>query len=238
MSGHSHWAGIKHKKGLADAKRSQVFSRLAKELTVAAKEGGADQETNPRLRTVTEKAREANMPSDNIERAIKKGTGEDTGQLEELLLEAYGPGGTALLISAITDNKNRTLGEIKQILQKNQGKIVEGGGVRWLFERKGVATLEPAQPPSYSKEQLELTAIEAGAEDFYWHDGALDIYTTPAELGSLKTNLAAQGLEPATSLDWVPKEHRTLAETDKEAAERLFEALDEQDDVQDIYANL
>lgn len=232
MSGHSHWAGIKHKKGLADAKRSQAFSKLAKELTVAAKEGGADMQANPRLRTVVEKAKEANMPSDNIERAIKKAAGADAGQLEELLLEAYGPGGVALLIAAITDNKNRTLGEIKQILQKNQGKMVEGGAVRWLFERKGVASIEKAT------KDLELFAIEAGAEDLFWRNDTLDIYTDPSELSSLKATLEEKNLSVATSIDWVPKERVALSEADMQAARKLFEALDDQDDVQDIYANL
>ncbi len=240
MSGHSHWAGIKHKKGIADAKRSQIFSKLAKELTIAAKEsGGGDPMANPRVRTVIEKAKEANMPSENVERALKKGLGEDAGQLEEMLIEAYGPGGIALLVLAITDNRNRTVGEIKQVLQRNQGKMVEGGAVRWLFERKGVATIEQDETnPAHGKEELELLAIEAGAEDFYWHDHSLDVYTDPSNLALLQEKLQEKGLQVATSLDWVPKDRVQVSPQDRAAAEQLFEALNNQDDAQDIYVNL
>ena len=229
-----------HAKGAADAKRSQVFSKLANELTIAAKEGGGgDPMANPRLRTVMEKAKEANMPSENVERAIKKATGGEEEQLEEILLEAYGPGGIALLISAITDNRNRTIGEIKQIIQRGQGKMVEGGAVRWLFELKGVGVLEPDEThPLPKKEDLELLAIEAGAEDLYWHDDILDIYTDPANLGALKEKLEEKGLRVATSLDWVPKEHVQTTPKGRETIEQLFEALGEQDNVQDIYSNL
>jgi YebC/PmpR family DNA-binding regulatory protein len=174
-----------------------------------------------------------------VERAIKKATGGEGGQLEEMLIEAYGPGGIALLISAITDNRNRTLGEIKQILQRGQGKMVEGGAVRWLFELKGVGTLEPdATHPLPKKEDLELLAIEAGAEDLYWHDNILDIYTNPASLAPLKEKLGEKGLRVITSLDWVPKEHVQATPKVGETIEQLFEALDEQNDVQDIYSNL
>lgn len=240
MSGHSHWAGIKHKKGLADAKRSQIFSKLAKELTIAAKESrGGDPLANPRVRTVIEKAKEANMPSENIERALKRGSGEEAEQLEEMLIEAYGPGGIALLISAITDNRNRTISEIKQVLQRNQGKLAEGGAVRWLFERRGVATIRQNEASAaQGKEKLELLAIEAGAQDLYWHDDVLDVYTESASLAAFKQKLQQQGFEVSTSLDWVPKEHIQANAQDKGAAEKLFEALSEQEDVQDIYSNL
>src|SRR3989338_340113 len=238
MSGNSHWAGIKHKKGLADAKRSQLFSKLARELTIAAKEGGSDPMTNPRLRTVIEKARVANMPTENVERALKRAAGEGVGQLQEMLIEAYGPGGIALLISVITDNKNRTIGEIKQLLQRNLGKVVEGGAVRWMFERRGVVTVELKETSPSSREALELFAIEAGAEDLYWHDNALDLYADPSALASIREKLQEKGLEAASSLDWVPKEHIRISEEDQAAAERLFEALDDQEDVQDIYSNL
>ncbi|HEX9722029.1 MAG TPA: YebC/PmpR family DNA-binding transcriptional regulator [Candidatus Paceibacterota bacterium] len=232
MSGHSHFRTVMHKKGLADAKRSQMFSKLAKELTVAAKEGGTDLQANPRLRTVIEKAKSANMPADNIERALKKATGEDAGRLEEVLFEAYGPGGVAILVTAITDNKNRTLGQVKQILQKNQGKMVEGGAVRWLFERKGVTTVENAP------KDLELFAIEAGAEDLFWRDHTLDIYTDPSALNSLKARLEEKNVHVTASIDWVPKERVNPSEKDAQAAEKLFAALDDQDDVQDMYANI
>ena len=229
-----------HEKGAADAKRSQVFSKLANELTIAAKEGGgADPMANPRLRTVMEKVKEVNMPSENVERAIKKALGGEGGKLEEMLIEAYGPGGIALLISAITDNRNRTLGEIKQILQRGQGKMVEGGAVRWLFELKGVGVVEPDENQSLRpKEELELLAIEAGAEDIYWDDTILNIYTDSANLASLKEKLGAKNLRIATSLDWVPKERVEATPKDRQTIDQLFESLDEQNDVQDIYSNL
>jgi len=239
MSGHSHFATIKHKKGAADAKRGQVFSKLAKELTVAAKEG-SDPEANPRLRSVIDKARQVNMPSDNIDRAVKKGTGEDAGQLEEMLLETYGPGNSAILISAITDNRNRTLGDIKLILSRNKGKLVEGGSVQWLFERRGVVTVESQQENSTlgSQEETELLAIEAGADDTYWHDGALDVYTDPANFNGIANVFEQKGFTAISSIDWVPKERIKLAPKDREDAEKLFEALDDSDDVQDIYSNI
>ncbi len=180
MSGHSHWSSIKHKKGTADAKKSKVFSKLSKEIAVAARRGG-DVNFNPKLRTAIEKAKEFDMPADNIERAVKRGTGELEGaKLEEVIFEAYGPGGIALVIEGITDNKNRSLGEIKQILAKHEGKIVGEGGVRWMFDR----------------------------------------------------------VEKEGKLEWVPKYETEVSEKDKEAAEKLFEALDENDTVQEIYSNL
>src|SRR3990167_3871812 len=157
MSGHSHARTVKHDKDLAASKRSKVFSKLAAEITVAVKQGGGTPGTNPRLRTAMDRAKSANMPSDNVERAIKKGTGEgQTESLEEFLLEAYGPGGIALLISGITDNKNRMLGDIRQILSKNQGKMVDGGAVRWLFEQKGVMTINPKSEIRNPKQKEEL----------------------------------------------------------------------------------
>ena len=238
MSGHSHAKTIMHKKGAADAKRSQVFSKLAKELTLVAKDGGEDPIANPRLRTIIDKAKASNMPSDNIDRAIKKATGEDAKLIQEILLEAYGPGNIALLISAITDNRNRTIGEIKQILQKYQGKMVEGGAMRWLFEHKGVVTVEPKESTPSSREELEFLAIEAGAEDLHWQGDMLDIYTDPSNLASLKQKLEEKEVRTRSSLDWVPKDRTRMNQSHHEAAERLFEALQEQDDVQDIYSNL
>ncbi|MBI2578070.1 MAG: YebC/PmpR family DNA-binding transcriptional regulator [Candidatus Wildermuthbacteria bacterium] len=239
MSGHSHWAGIKHQKGIADAKRSKLFSRISKEISMAARSGG-DIAANPRLRSVVEKAKEANMPSDNIAKAIKKGSGEEAGaQLEEILVEAYGPSNSALIVSAITDNKNRTIGEIKQIIAKYNGKIAEGGAVRWMFERKGVITLNLAQS-SLSKEDIELSLIEAGAEDIYWQEqDKADAYSSPTDLDKLKISLQEKGfaVESAT-LDWVPKERLSLSRDEGKSLLALFEALDEQDDVQDIYSNI
>ena len=243
MSGHSHARTVKHDKDLAASQRSKVFSKLAAEITIAARQGGGNPGTNPRLRTAMDRAKSANMPSDNVERAVKKGTGEGEAQnLEEFLLEAYGPGGVALLISGITDNKNRMLGDIKQILSKNQGKMVEGGAVRWLFEQKGVIAINPKSEirNPKQKEELEIIAIEAGAEDLYWReDGMLDVYTKPTELEKIKNSLRASGVSiEEAAIDWVPKEEVAADQKAMNAAQKLFAELDENDAVQNIYSNL
>ncbi|MBI2123679.1 MAG: YebC/PmpR family DNA-binding transcriptional regulator [Candidatus Wildermuthbacteria bacterium] len=256
MSGHSHARTVKHTKDLAAAQRSKAFSKLAVEITVAVKQGGGNPNTNARLRTAMERAKAANMPSDNVERAIKKGAGEGQAEnLEEFLLEAYGPGGIAMLVAGITDNKNRMLSDLKQILAKNQGKMVDGGAVRWLFEQKGVITTSPksdlpalATPKALQagvqnpkqKEDLELMLIEAGAEDLYWReDGMLDIYTKPADLEKVKNNLQAAGISvEESSIDWVPKEEVAVDQKTADSAQKLFDELDENDAVQGIYSNL
>ena len=239
MSGHSHWAGIKHKKGLADIKRGMIFSKFARMISVAAKEGG-DSTTNSKLRIAIEKAREINMPSENIERAIKRGTGElEGGKLEEFIFEAFGPGKVAIIIEGITDNKNRALSEVKQILNQNGGKLAASGSVQWLFERKGVVTISIEQnQEKLTKESLELKAIEAGADDIFWHDDILDVYTTVETLETVKNNLSALGISiESASLDWVPKETIDIGEKEKKDCQKLFEALDENEDVQEIYSN-
>lgn len=240
MSGHSHFSSIKHKKAITDAKRGKIFSKLARMISVAAREKGGDIETNPTLRMAVEQAKAANMPQDNVERAIKKGTGELTGeQLESVTFEAYGPGGTAIIIEGITDNRNRTLGEIKQILNLHKGKLAGGGSVRWIFERKGVLILDPASQETETKESLELILIEAGAEDIKEKDEVLEVYTKPEELEKVRAALEEKGLKTeSASLDWVPKEEISLSEQEKAAALKLFEALDESDAVQEIYSNI
>ncbi|RLC39483.1 MAG: YebC/PmpR family DNA-binding transcriptional regulator [Candidatus Nealsonbacteria bacterium] len=241
MSGHSHWAGIKHKKQAEDQKRGKIFSKLSRMISVAAREG-ADPEMNPKLRQALEEAKAFNMPKENIERAIKRGTGELEGaKLEEVSYEAFGPGGVAIIIEGITDNKNRTFQEVKQILQKYSGKLAESGAVKWLFVRKGVITINPNIQNSMSKEDLELKAIEAGAEDIYWHktEDLLDIYTKPEELDKVKKNLEAQGIKiESVSLDWVPKDPIEVNDKDREELTKLFEELDENDAVQNIYSTL
>lgn len=241
MSGHSHAKTIKHQKGLADAKRSTAFSKSAKELEIAAKDGG-DPIFNSKLRMAIEKAKEVNMPAENIERAIKRGTGElEGGRLEEVSFEAYGPGNVAVIIDGITDNRNRTMGEIKQILNQNGGKLVTEGAIRWMFGRKGcvVVSLELQIEDFKNKENLELAAIEAGADDIYWHDDTLDVYTKPEELEKVRKNLESKGIKADSfSLDWVPKENIEVDETTKGACEKLFGLLDENDSVQEIYSNL
>lgn len=242
MSGHSHFKSIKYKKGLADAKRGQAFSKLASEIAVAAREGG-DPDFNAKLRLAIEKARDLRMPTENIERAIKRGTGEIAGEkLEEVLFEAYGPGGIAIIVEGITDNKNRTLGEIKQILNQNGGKLVGEGAVKWMFERKGCITLRITNLDELrikNREDLEMMVIEAGAEDIYWHNDFFDIYTKIEDLEKVKKNLEEKKVKIETaSLDWVAKEMVELGENDKMACQKLFEALDENEAIQEIYSNL
>ncbi|MCD6402512.1 YebC/PmpR family DNA-binding transcriptional regulator [bacterium] len=242
MSGHSHWHRIRHQKTTADLKKGQIFSKLSRAISIAARSGGPDPETNPNLRIAIERAKDFNMPKENIERAIKRGTGEIEGvHFENILLEAYGPGGVAIIIEGITDNKNRTISQIKQILSKYNGKLAQEGSVRWLFERKGVITVNTKDqiPDVKSKEDLELKAIEAGAEDIYWHNDLLDIYTKIEDLEKVKRNLEKEEvkIEDAT-LDWVAKKQIEIPEKEREALEKLFEALDESEDVQEIYSNL
>ena len=241
MSGHSHFASIKHKKEIADEKRSKAFSKMARVISVATKEGGGgDPDSNYKLRMTIDQAREINMPKDNIERAIKKGTGELAGEkLETVTFEAYGSGKTAIIIEGITDNKNRTLGEIKQILIKHNGKLAGEGSVRWMFERKGTILINSeTQGPNIKKEDLELIAIDAGAEDILEHDdGFIDIYTKPEDLEKVKKNLQEKEIKIESSfLDWVAKEK--IKVENKESFKKLFEALDDNDAVQGVYSNL
>lgn len=241
MSGHSHAKTIKHQKGLADAKRGAFFSKMAKELEIVAKDGG-DPVFNAKLRMAIERAKEGNMPTENIERAIKRGTGElEGGKLEEVSFEFYGPGNVAIIVDGITDNKNRTLGEIKQILNQNGGKLVGEGAIRWMFERKGTIVINlKSTAEQISKEELELSTIEAGADDVYWHDeDILDVYTKPEDLEKVRKSLEEKGIKlESVSLGWVPKENIEVDSAAKEACEKLFEALDESDSVQEIYSNI
>ncbi len=242
MSGHSHFKTIMHKKGVEDKKRGQMFSKMARLISVAAKEGGGDPTINAKLRLAIEQAKVINLPKDNIERAIKRGIGELTGKkLEEITFEAYGPEGIAIIIEGITDNKNRALGEIKQILNQNKGKLAGGGSVKWLFERKGCVIVNSKEQIDEfkDKEKLELEVIEAGAEDIYWNNDSLDVYTKPENLEKVKKNLEEKQIKiDSTSLDWVAKEMIEVEEKNKEACQKLFEQLDENDAVQDIYSNL
>lgn len=240
MSGHSHARTIMHDKGIADAKRGMAFSKLARMISIAAKKG-KDPSTNSELRTAIEKAREINMPSENIERAIKRGAGELEGaKLEEFIFEAFGPGKVAIIIEGITDNKNRTLNDVKKTLAQGGGKLAANGAVQWLFKRKGVITISPtSNQGSFNKESLELKVIEAGAEDMFWHEELLDIHTKVESLEAVKKKVEDQGINiESSSLDWVPKETISVDEKDKATCQKLFEALDENEDVQEIYSNL
>lgn len=239
MSGHSHAKTVKRVKEAGDKKRGKAFSKMARVIILAAKEGGGDPGSNYKLKIAIDQARQVNMPKENIERAIKKGTGELTGEkLEQFVFEAYGPEKTAIIIEGITDNKNRSLSEIKQILNQYNGKLAGTGSVKWLFERKGTITVNNEQG-TINKEDLELTAIEAGAEDIYWHDDTLYIYTKPEELEKVKMGLDGKGIKiESSSLDWVAKETVEVEKKEKESCQKLFEVLDENDAVQDIYSNL
>jgi YebC/PmpR family DNA-binding regulatory protein len=240
MSGHSHWATIKHQKGAADIKRGQTFSKMARLISIAVKEGGIDPDKNPKLRLAIEKAKSLNMPKDNVDRSIKKGSGElaEGIQLEETSFEAFGPSGIAVIIETITDNKNRTLSEIKKIFNLTNSKLAGEGSVKWLFNRKGVLIANAGQTAK-TKEELELMAIEAGAEDMSWRDDSLEIFTKIEDLEKIKETLAEKGLIiESASLDWVAKELVELPEKEKAACEKFFELLDESDSVQDIYSNL
>jgi len=239
MSGHSHAKTVKRVKEAGDKKRGKAFSKMARVIILAAKEGGGDPGSNYKLKMAIDQARQVNMPKENIERAIKKGTGELTGErLEQFVFEAYGPEKTAIIIEGITDNKNRSLSEIKQILNQYNGKLADSGSVKWLFERKGTITVNNEQE-TINKEELELTAIEAEAQDIYWHEDLLFIYTKPEELEKVKKNLEEKEIKiESASLDWIAKKTIELEEKEKQTCEKLFEALDENDAVQDIYSNL
>ncbi|MDD3032699.1 MAG: YebC/PmpR family DNA-binding transcriptional regulator [Candidatus Pacebacteria bacterium] len=234
MSGHSHWSTIKFKKGREDALRSKVFSKFAKEITVAAKDGGGDLDFNPKLRMIVEKARAENMPSDNIDKAIKKGTGELKGDaLEEFLFEAYGPGGVAILIEGITDNMNRTFNEMKLLIAQNGGKLVESGALKWMFERKGLINVKRGEK---SDEDVELDLISAEADDISMEDDVFVVETKIEDFDKVRKNIEEMGYKiDSYSLSWIAKEK---IDADKEKNYKLFEALDESEDVKDFYYNL
>jgi len=242
MSGHSHAKTIKHLKEATDKKRSQMFSKVTRLISVAVKAGGSNTETNSKLRMALEQAKLFNMPKDNVERAIKRAAGEGSEEkLEEISFEIFGPGGIAVLVEGITDNKNRTLGEIKQILNQNGAKLAGEGSVKWLFERKGTIIVDwkSQQGDSQNKEKLEMAAIEVGADDIYHHDDILDVYTKPDELEKVKKGLEEKGIKiDSASLDWVAKEEVEVSTEDKESCQKLFDTLDENDSVQDVYSNL
>ena len=241
MSGHSHAKTVAHQKNITNQKKGQIFSKVVKLITIAVREGGPNIETNYKLKVAIERARSFNTPNDNIERAIKQASGGLEGkELNEFLFEAYGPGGIALIIEGITDNKNRTLGEIKQILSQYNGKLAQEGSVRWLFERKGVIALalESQADDGKNRETLELRAIEAGAQDLIWRQDLLEIYVPVDSLQTTKAALEKEGAKiDSASADWVAKDEVSVVEADKQRAEKLFDALDENNDVQDVYSN-
>jgi YebC/PmpR family DNA-binding regulatory protein len=236
MSGHSKWSTIKRKKGAADAKRGKVFSRLAKEITVAAKMGGGDPEMNPRLRTVLLTARSQNMPKDNIDRAIKKGTGELPGvTYDEIRYEGYGPAGVAIIIDILTDNKNRSVGEIRHLLTKYGGSMAEAGAVTWNFEQRGIILVAKGD---LSDDDLFEKALEAGAEDVDTEGDMCEIATAPQDLHAVSERLEAMGLTAEEAeLRMVPKTTIKVSGKDAGTVLRLMEHLEDQDDAQNVYAN-
>jgi YebC/PmpR family DNA-binding regulatory protein len=242
MSGHSHAKTVRKKKEADAKKRGQIFSKMARLIQVAVRQGGPNPETNSKLRMAIELAKSYNVPSENIERAIKRATGEIEGEkLEEISLEALGPDGVALIIEGITDNKNRTLSEIKNVLTRFNGKLASEGSVKWMFERKGCITvnLKSQNSKFKTKEELELIAIDAGAEDLYWYDDNLDIYCEIKDLEKVKEKLKERGVKiDSATLDWKPKEMIDLDEKKRQNCLKLFEALDELDSVQEIFSNL
>jgi YebC/PmpR family DNA-binding regulatory protein len=237
MSGHSKWHTIKHKKGALDAKRGKVFTKLIREMTIAARIGGGDPNANPRLRTAVDKAKAANMPADNITRAIKKGTGELEGaSYEDLLLEGFGPGGVAILVEGTTDNRNRTVSEIRHLFTKNGGNLGTTGAVAWLFERRGIVLVEAA---GVDEDELTLAAAEGGAEDVELDGSVFEVSCAPEDLAAVRAAIEEAGIAVASAeLSMVPK--TTVAVAEEPSAKkliRLIEALEENDDVQGVYAN-
>ncbi|HEV3231604.1 MAG TPA: YebC/PmpR family DNA-binding transcriptional regulator [Candidatus Dormibacteraeota bacterium] len=237
MSGHSKWATIKHKKAATDAKKGIVFTKMAREIAVAAKEGGGDAGANFRLRLAIQKAREVNMPADNIDRAIKRGTGESGGaSYEELRYEGYGPGGVAIMVDALTDNRNRTASEIRQIFGRHGGSIAEQGAVGWIFKRKGQLLVDPGQRDA---DEMALEVIELGASDVVVSDGQLEVETEPEDFEAVRDGLEKAGAK-IVSAELTMSPSTTIAVTDEgEAAKllRLMEALEDSDDAQQVYAN-
>lgn len=238
MAGHSKWAQIKHKKAHADAKKGRLFTKIVKEISVAARLGGGDPDGNPRLRLAIEKAKEVNMPSENIKRAIMKGTGELPGvSYEEYSYEGYGPGGVAVLIEVLTDNKNRTVSELRHLMSKYGGSLGEAGCVAWMFEKKGYILVEKGK---VDEETLMSVALDSGAEDMK-NDPKEDNYeviTRPEDLNTVKAAIESAGIPVSLAeITMLPKSYVPLDEKNSEQMMRLIEALEDHDDVQNVYAN-
>lgn len=236
MSGHSKWSSIKHKKAARDAKKGKLFTKLIKEITVAARMGGGDANANPRLRTAVMAAKAASMPGDNVERAIKKGTGELEGvSYEEIHYEGYGPGGAAIMIQVLTDNKNRTVQEIRRIFAKHGGNLGETGCVAWMFDKKGLITVDKSK---IEEERLITVALDGGAEDVREEDGLFEIVTPPEDFEKVREYLDREKVPTATAqIAMVPKNTVALDRPHAEQILKLTEELEEHDDVQSVAAN-
>ncbi len=237
MGGHSHWSTIKRQKGASDAKRGQLFTKLAREVTIAAREGGGDPAMNPRLRLAVDKAREGNMPMDTIKRAIERGAGggEGAAALQEITFEGYGPGGVAILVQTLTDNRNRTVSDLRTTLNRGGGSLGESGSVAWQFESKGFIALEARDA---DPEEVALAAIDAGADDVRVEDRFVEVFTAPADLERVRRQLQEAGLTPASAeLSMLPKNTLPLDERTAVQALRLLDQLEDLDDVLKVYSN-
>jgi YebC/PmpR family DNA-binding regulatory protein len=238
MSGHSKWSSIKHKKGAADAKRGQLFTKLTRALIVAAKEGGPDPAANLALQNAIEKARAASMPKDNIERAIARGSGaaNEGAAYEHIAYEGYGPGGVAVFVEVLTDNRNRTAGEVRHIFARHDGNLAESGAVAWLFERKGVILVDA---DSVDEEELTMTAADAGAEDVAQEGSSYEVTSPPEDLHHVREALEAAGIGIASAESTMLPTSTVEVEDEATAKKvlKLIDALEENDDVQDVYAN-
>lgn len=236
MSGHNKWSSIKHKKGAADAKRGKVFTKIIKEITVAARSGGGDPDSNPRLRTAIASAKSSNMPNDNITRAIKKGTGEIEGvSYEEVTYEGYGPGGTAVLVEAMTDNKNRTIAEIRNLFGKSNGNLGANGCVNWMFQRKGLITIEKKD---IEEDKLMELVLESGADDFTSEDDLFLVYTDANDLEKVRSFLESKNVKmQGAEISMIPSDTKELTGKDAENMLKLMEKLEDHDDVQKVHSN-
>jgi YebC/PmpR family DNA-binding regulatory protein len=236
MSGHSKWATIKHKKAATDAKRGKAFTKIIRELTIAARSGGGDPDSNPRLRTAIAAAKNENMPNDNIERAILRGTGGLEGeQLEEAMFEGYGPGGVGMLVAVVTSNRNRTVGEIRHLMSKNGGNMAESGAVGWMFQRKGDIIVSKG---AADEEKMMGVVLDAGAEDLRDDGSNWEVTTPPEAFEKVRDALSGAGIKPESAeVSWVPQNYVKLTGQQAQTMLRLMEALEEHDDVQHVYAN-
>ena len=236
MSGHSKWHSIKHKKGAADARRGKVFTRIIKELTVAARVGGGDADSNPRLRTVIADAKAANMPAENIKRAIRRGTGEEPGvSYEEVTYEAYGPGGAALLIEVLTDNTNRAVGEIRHLLSKHGGNLGTANSVAWMFAKQGHLVIDK---DGADEEALMTAAIDAGADDFREEEDSWEVVTSPEAFEAVAAAVRQAGVEPLSArLAMLPQSYVKVEGPAARQILKLMEVLEDHDDVQHVWSN-
>jgi YebC/PmpR family DNA-binding regulatory protein len=236
MGGHSHWSTIKRQKGGNDAKRGQIFTRLSREITVAAREGGGDPAMNPRLRLAVDKARYENMPADTIKRAMERGAGGgDANALQEIMFEGYGPGGIAILVQTLTDNRNRTVSELRTTLARGGGTLGESGSVAWQFDNKGLIGLEAKDA---DPDEIALVAIDAGAEDVRVSDGFVEVYTGPTDLDRVRRELVDAGLNVTSfELAMLPKNTTPVDEKAGAQALRLLDQIEDLDDVQKVYSN-